>query len=607
MIGTWSFSSFGGQLDKLFLCYTVNQLIVIGTMFTIDIYSILPLTCALFVLLFGAFILARNPRSTIHQLLTGFCASMFFWMFGTFMMFGLRGTDVDAAIFWDRFVYLGVVFMPPLMHHFSLVFMKRKSQKFLLSLNYLSAMVFMFASRTDLFVQDLYHYDWGAHTQARILHHVFLVYFFIGTGVFFYNMLQHYYAVKKYKQKRLQTVYSLVAFAIVIFVGGSAYLHAYGIDTRLPFAYLSGVIFPVLLFYAATRYHLLGTKVIATEVLIGIAFFALVAEMFLARSPKELALRAVVTIVMAAIGYLLIKSVQLEIRRREEFTHLAHSLERANERLKELDRQKTEFLSIASHQLRTPLSIIKGYIELIKDGAYGKAPRKMKTILAEMDQSNERLVKLVDNFLNISRIEQGRTKYVFEVDSINGLIDSVVHELEERATNKGLKLRWKRTRQIDKVYMDSEKMRHVIFNFVDNAIKYSEKGSISIVLTRVGRGAAVRVVDKGIGFNKEDEGSFFNKFYRGKNVEGTNVNGTGLGIYVCRQFAEAHGGHVWAHSKGLGKGSEFGVWIPEHKTRAHAKALMQGKGKKQRIVNQYEQGKKTVKKPRRKAVKKGNR
>ncbi len=262
-------------------------------------------------------------------------------------------------------------------------------------------------------------------------------------------------------------------------------------------------------------------------------------------------------------------------------------LKRANSRLQILDRQKTEFLSIASHQLRTPLSIIKGYIELISDGAYGHVSKKLDAVLKDMADSNERLVKLVDDFLNISRIEQGRTKYSFKEQSIAPIIQSVVDELLQRAEQANIKISWKGTKKGKKVYIDDDKIRHIIFNYVDNAIKYSEKGTIKILVDEENDGINVRVVDEGFGFGPEDEAAFFQKFYRGKNVEGTNVNGTGLGIYVCRQFVEAHGGHVWAHSPGLGKGSEFGFWIPMQKTKTHQMIEKMSSTEKQQIVNQY--------------------
>ncbi len=422
-------------------------------------------------------------------------------------------------------------------------------------------------TQSPYFVDGIYVYSWGAHSKAQILHHVFLGYFFLGTGLFFYNVWTYFRQLKEHLL-RVQTIYVFLSFAIVIFIGGSAYLHAYGIDTRFPFAYFSGLIFPLMLGYAVTRHQLLDTKVLSTELLVGIAEFFLVAQIFLAKNSAEIGVRLVIILVVTVIGVFLIKSVRKEVQRREEVTLLAESLERANLRLQELDRQKTEFLSIASHQLRTPLSIINGYVELISDGAYGKVGRKMKVILGNIDESNGRLVKLVDEFLDITRIEQGRTKFVFKEANISLVIKSAIDELDNRAVQKELKIQRPPLRPLLFVF-DEDKIRHVIFNFIDNAIKYTDKGSIVVVVGEEEGGVVVRVQDKGLGFNRVDEVSFFQKFYRGENVKGVNVTGTGLGLYVCRMFIESHHGRVWAKSKGLGKGSEFGFWLPLNLEPAH--------------------------------------
>jgi len=530
----------------------------------IDFYTILPFTCALFVLLFGLYVVQKDARSGMNQLMLGFCLSMFGWMFGTFMMFAWR-TDPSAALFWDRFVYGAVVFMPPFMHHFSLLFTKQTHrQRTLLILNYTLAFLFLLATRTPWFVNGVYNYWWGVHSKAQLLHHVFLGYFFLGTGLFFRNLFLFYRKTTD-RLTRLQTLYSFFAFAIVIFIGGSAYLFAYGIDTKFPFSYLSGIIFPVMLFYAVSKHHLLGAKTIVTEVLIGLTEFLMVMQIFFARTLTDIVLRVLFAVGLAIIGYLLMKSVDREVRRREEVTRLARSLEQANLRLQELDKQKTDFLSIAAHQLRTPLSILNGYIELIWDGGYGRVGNKIKDVLDNMEESSGRLVKLVDDFLNITRIEQGRTRYDFIREDITKIIWSVVHELKDRAEQKGLKLIQSDTKKIPLVRMDEEKIRHVIFNFVDNAIKYSLKGNIVVQCAFENGVLTVRVKDHGYGFEKVDQANFFQKFYRGNNVKGINVNGTGLGLYVCSKFIEAHHGKIWAQSPGLGKGSEFGFSISDSK------------------------------------------
>jgi signal transduction histidine kinase len=267
-------------------------------------------------------------------------------------------------------------------------------------------------------------------------------------------------------------------------------------------------------------------------------------------------------LIIVLICFLFAMSVSREIIFRRKSIKLEELLEHANIRLRELDKEKTEFLSIVSHQLRTPLSILKGYIELIKDGAYGKVELKTVEALRDMDINNEHLVKLVDQFLSISCIEQGCAKYEFVMADICELVDSAMNDLKVKATQKKIEIKWMCPRKIIKVECDQEKIHHVIFNFLDNAIKYSNKGAVNVMFEKEGGGVAVRVIDSGIGFEKQDEVNFYQKFYRGSNVKSTAVTGTGLGLYVCRKFVEAHNGRVWAHSNGLGKGGEFGFWIP---------------------------------------------
>ncbi|MBI2038016.1 MAG: hypothetical protein HYT15_03780 [Candidatus Magasanikbacteria bacterium] len=323
----------------------------------------------------------------------------------------------------------------------------------------------------------------------------------------------------------------------------------------------------VFFFLAATaiaiiKYHLFNIKVIATEVLVLILIMVLLIEGALSGSIFTVIFKVSFAILVGIIGILLVRSVQKEIKQKDELSNLAASLEKANTRLQELDKQKTEFLTIASHQLRTPLSILKGYIELIKDGSYGKIEPATAKVLDDMDLNNEHLVKLVDTLLDITRIEQGRTKYSFAMNNICALIDESVSDLKLKAKEKKMKLVWTCPKKMTDVCCDQEKMHHVIYNFIDNALKYSEKGSVKVTLKEEGGGIAMKVVDNGIGFNKVDENNFFHKFYRGDNVRTIGISGTGLGLYVCRKFVEAHSGRVWAHSEGLGKGSEFGFWIP---------------------------------------------
>lgn len=381
-------------------------------------------------------------------------------------------------------------------------------------------------------------------------------------GIFF--LLKKTIAAKDLEKKQYKFILlgSAVSFFLIIlfnlvlpsFFSNSQFVQ-YGALFTFPFIFLTA--------YAIIKHHLLDIKVVTTEILTFILSAVSLFEVLLSTTVLTIIFRLGVFVLVLFFGIFLIKSVRKEIEQRTKLENLTKELQVANIRLKELDQQKTDFLSIAAHQLRTPLSILNGYIELIKDGAYGKVHKETKEILDNMDSSNLHLVKLVDEFLDISRLEQGRTKYDFKEKDVVEIIDGVVKEQALRAEQKGLKLGWKKPARAFKATLDDEKVRHVIYNFVDNAIKYSEHGTIAILIDEEEKGIAVRVKDHGFGFDKNDEANFFQKFYRGNNVKGTEVNGTGLGLYVCKKFIEGHKGKIWADSEGLGKGGEFGFWIPQ--------------------------------------------
>ncbi len=473
-----------------------------------------------------------------------------------------NATNEIDQLYWDRFIYIGVVFIPIFLYHFGLIYCEVKNQDKLLIFGYILAFVFLPLSQlSDNFVSGLYKYPWGVHSVAKFYHHLFLVYFFFYFIIFFTNLAVRYKRVTGVF--KIQVKYFLIGEGILDFIGPMAFLPAYGVPIY-PVVFLSAIPFAGILAYAIIKYKALDVRTIATEVGVSFLNVLTVGQIFFSRNEAEIVLRISFWLSILAVSIFLVRSVRREVERREEIAKLADSLEKANAQLQELDKQKTDFLSIAAHQLRTPISISSGYLELLNDGAYGNVTSETKQIFKNMDESNGRLIKLIDSFLDITRLEQGRTKYDFAEHDLDALVDGVVKEFEVRARRKGLKLVWQAVPDLPRAFYDEEKIRHVVFNFIDNAIKYSEVGNINVEIYQENAGVAVRVRDNGLGFNKIDEANFFQKFYRGDNVKGTNVNGTGLGLFVCAKFIEAHHGKVWAHSEGLGMGGEFGFWIPLH-------------------------------------------
>ncbi len=247
----------------------------------------------------------------------------------------------------------------------------------------------------------------------------------------------------------------------------------------------------------------------------------------------------------------------------EKVERRTRKLKKANDQLKELDLAKSEFISIASHQLRTPLTVIKGYISMMLEGNFGALEDSGTEALKKVFLSNERLIKLVENLLNISRIESGRLQFDFRETDMNKMVESVIDELSVNAKNKNLILRYKPPSEpLPLIKMDDEKIRQVVINLIDNGIKYTKQGVVSVSLERRENKARFCVKDSGMGIRREDMVNLFKKFFRGMGVSIVHTEGTGLGLYVARMMVEAHHGKIWVESEGDGKGSEFYFELP---------------------------------------------
>jgi signal transduction histidine kinase len=250
------------------------------------------------------------------------------------------------------------------------------------------------------------------------------------------------------------------------------------------------------------------------------------------------------------------EKLEKEVEKRTE------ELKKAYEELKKLDIAKSEFISIASHQLRTPLSAIKGYLSMILEGSYGNLPEKVKKPMENVYQSNERLIKLVNDILSVSKIEAGEMEMNWEREDLREIIKEVISELSIKAKEKNLYLNFEEPKEFPKVLLDREKIRQVILNLVDNAIRYTQKGGVTVKLQIANVKLQIVVSDTGEGLTKEEREKIFERFSRG--TAGTKfwTEGAGLGLYIARKFVEMHKGRIWAESEGRGKGSTFYVELP---------------------------------------------
>lgn len=391
-----------------------------------------------------------------------------------------------------------------------------------------------------------------------------LVYFLYS----FYRLFVKYLETKSPIEKR-QIIYLLIGYVIPanIAFATNLILPWMGIYDLNWAGQVSTVLMVMFATYSILRHQLFNSHVVATEILVFVMEIFILIRTLLADSFREQVLNGMLFVITSVLSVLLIKSVFKEVESREEIAELAKSLKTTNVKLQALDKKKSEFISIATHQIRSPLAALKGYASLILEGSFGEVPKKLQEPIQRIYQSSNSLVYIVNDFLDISRIELDRLKFDFVDVDVKEVVEQVIEEQRPAIEGKGLVLNCP-TCEVGEKYMahaDVGKLRQVVGNFIDNAVKYTPKGSIQVTMKREVGKIIIMVKDTGIGMSKETISSLFEKFSRAKNASKTNVMGTGLGLFVARKLITAHKGRVWAESEGEGKGSTFYIEIPAKK------------------------------------------
>lgn len=251
----------------------------------------------------------------------------------------------------------------------------------------------------------------------------------------------------------------------------------------------------------------------------------------------------------------------------EENQQVLRQLQRTNEKLKALDETKDEFISMASHQLRTPLTSVKGYVSMVLEGDAGELNPTQKKLLEQSFASSQRMVYLIADLLNLSRLRTG--KFIIEPKPTNlaDVIESEVEQLKASAAGRNLTLTYNKPKNFPTLMIDETKIRQVIMNFSDNAIYYTPAGGkIEIQLEETAKTVEFKVVDNGIGIPAEEQRHLFSKFFRAKNAQKARPDGTGLGLFMAKKVIVAQGGAIIFKSA-LGKGSTFGFSFSKEKLK----------------------------------------
>ena len=532
--------------------------------FNINIISTALPLAALLNLILGTVVYIHNYRSEVNRAFFFLILSTVIWIGGIIVRFGDFSQSV--ALVGARITFLGAPLIAAFIFYFSNIFPKPLAY-FAQSLKILvisSALLLgILGMATGSVVRSIEIIENGQMTIYGPLYYVFSAYFLFLIVASIVVLTYQYFRSHDVERNQARLILFGIGFTAIVGVITNLLIPlTTGVSTTSRLGPLGTSFFIGFATYAIVRHQLLNVKVIGTEILVATTWVVVLLRVITASTIEESIINSVLLIFWVFLGIILVRSVLGEVRAREEIEKLAKELEFTNKELKRLDQAKSDFISIASHQLRTPLSIIKGYISMIREGSYGDFSGNVRKTLNKIYLSNERLIKLVADLLDLSRMESGKLQYEFVEFNMVDMVDSTVDEFRIPAGDKNIDLVWNKPKEPLVVWGDSWKLRQVVFNLIDNGLKYTEKGSLAVVLEKANNMVTLSVKDTGAGMTPETAHGLFQKFTRGKDSFKTNAQGLGLGLFIAKKIVDDHQGKLWAESEGEGKGSAFVIELP---------------------------------------------
>ena len=511
--------------------------------------------------LLGTVLVARKRPSKVFLLYSLFAFCVGFW--SLFYYLWLVTEAGDQAFLYTKIFLAFAAFIPSFFLHFVSLFTRHKLSPFVLYSGYLISAVFSYLSFTDLMIsgvesRHIFQY-WPIPGN---LFSPFLVFWFFYTAYSLYILIKIYYQ----SSPRFKVHIKYISIGTSIgFLGGATNFFLWYEILVPPVGNFLVTVYVVMTAVAVVRHNLFNIRLIYAETLILSTLVLLTSLLFLPNPTASNTVVLVTIITFAGISSLLLNSIHRSEQQKLEVEKLMTGLARANKRLHAIDKQKSEFVSIASHQLRSPLTAIRGYASMLLEGSFGKFPKKAHNAVEHIEESARMMAMSIEDYLNVSRIESGNMKFDCEDFNLKELASTVTDDLRSEATKSGLVLSFKSDLESKSiVHADKGKVQQILHNLINNSLKYTPKGSITVYLhddPKKGK-VHVEIIDTGIGMSKETQSNIFSKFQRAKEASTVNVHGTGLGLFVAKKMAVEMDGDVTAYSEGEGRGSHFILELP---------------------------------------------
>ncbi|OGG67094.1 hypothetical protein A3I99_04960 [Candidatus Kaiserbacteria bacterium RIFCSPLOWO2_02_FULL_45_11b] len=521
----------------------------------------------LFSLPLAFIIIARDYKNRLNQYF--FLAVFLFsiWSFSDLILWANPDPKI-IMFFWsllnllEPFIYVSIFLFV-----YTLLFKKEISTVILASLFLITSPVVIFLA-TSLEIESFNLTNcWREVTEGPLVFYSYIIQLIISLLVILFTFIYLKSTTETKAQKRMSIIGVLGSLLFLAFFSSGNIIGS--ITESWGVAPLYGLFgMPIMVAFLAfliTKYRMFKVQMLTAQFLVSTLGILIIGILFV-QTVERVRLIAILTFILTVIlGTVLIRSIKRDLEQKSEIEKLAHKLEKANVRLQQMDKLKSEFVSIASHQLRSPITAISGYASLMNEGSYGEVPSKMKEPIERIVQSARMMATSIEDYLNVSRIEAGNMKYNFTDFNLNDEVEHICDDLRAEALKRSLVLLFrKRVDGQGIVKADIGKVQQIIHNLINNSIKYTQKGAITVYVHDdiKNKKVFVDIIDTGIGMSAETLAGIFQKFERGDKANTVNVTGTGLGLYVAQKMAEAMSGTISAHSDGEGQGSRFTLELP---------------------------------------------
>jgi len=559
-------------------CYT--QLIVSQVYVSISLLMYSHIPTAVISLFTGSFLLIKSRKLE---------TKIFFFLTLVFFLFTLgdltewfvflgRGT----VIFARSIIELADPMLFILSSYFLFVLVKKKDVRFIYKIVWLLPITIYAGILIFSFSKNLITYNWDicemVEANLVTVYGFYMDLFYLSSLIIFaiWSIIKG-----KGNRKEVSIASAGVCLFIILFFAMEYVFTGYIFGNAFDYNYFVYAFFgmPILILflgYLIIKYNEFDVKLIAAQALVWALIALIGAQFFFITELVNLILNSVTFFAIVIFGRLLIKSVEKEIQQRERIEEIEKEVEKAyevekkaNEELAALDKVKNQFLMQTQHDLRTPLTSIRGYCDLLLGGTFGKPSKKMKEVFERIEAVVTGKINDINNFLDVAQFQLG--KGVVSLKSsieLLPILEEITNALAYKAESKGIYLKLEKPKKTFAISADKEKLKAAIFNIVDNAIKFTVKGGVSVAITKnqdtitQNENLQIIVKDTGIGIPQDKIKSMFETQFERTALAQKTATGSGVGLYLSGQIIKLHNGKVWAESEGEGKGSMFVIELP---------------------------------------------